>query len=71
MRTFTTLTGSVILTLCCATASDARQHTKQPRATQSAPIYDTSDFHNNWGRDSSCFNSTGLPELYACSSHGG
>jgi hypothetical protein len=71
MRTFIKIAGSVLLTVSCVTASDARQHARQQPTTQRQTIYDNSDYNNTRGQDSSCFNSTGLPELYACSGNGG
>lgn len=71
MRTFITIAGGVLLALSCATSSDARQHANQPRPVQSGPTYYGPDYNNQRGRDSSCFYSNGLPELYACSGSGG
>jgi hypothetical protein len=70
MRTFIAIVGGGLLAITCATASDARQHAKQVRPTQNEPIY-YPDYNNTRDRDSSCFNSSGLPELYACSGNGG
>jgi hypothetical protein len=68
MKTFVTLVGGLLLTLSCATASDARQQAKRQAPTQSEP----SSHNQERGGDSSCFSrSTGIPDQYACSSHGG
>ncbi len=71
MKTFLTIAGAVLLALSCATASDARQHAKRVSPTQSEPVFNSSDYNPTRDRDSSCFDSTGLPQLYACSPHGG
>ena len=71
MRTFITIAAGVLLALTCVTSSDARQHANQPRPVQSGPTYYGRITTIQRGRDSSCFYSTGLPELYACSANGG
>jgi hypothetical protein len=71
MRTFLTLAGGVLVTVSCVTASDARQNTRQLPPTQRQTIYNNYDYNNTRNLDSSCFYSTGLPELYACSGKGG
>ncbi len=68
MKTFVTLVGGLLLTLSCATASDARQQAKRQAPTQSEPA----SYNQERGGDSSCFSrSTGISDQYACSSHGG
>ncbi len=71
MKTFVTIAGAALLALSGATTSDARQHSRRPGPTQNEPAYYSSDYNTAHGRDSSCFYSTGLPELYACSANGG
>ena len=68
MKTFVTIVGGVLLALACVTASDARQNVKRQAPTQSEP----SSYNQERGGDSSCFSrSTGIPDQYACSAHGG
>ena len=70
MKTFVTITGAALLALSCSTTSDAKQHARRPIPTQNEPAY-SSDYNTTRARDNSCFYSTGLPELYACSANGG
>ena len=39
MKTFITIVGGLLLTLSCATASDARQQAKRQAPTQGEPSY--------------------------------
>ena len=55
MRTFVTVAGSVLLTVSCVTASDARQHARQQSPTQSQTIYNNSDYNNTRNRDIPAF----------------
>lgn len=76
-KAFLTFSVSALLVAASVTASDARSHSKRQ-----APPEDVSTY-SNWERgaqweytspnkgDNSCFRSLGLPEMYACSPHGG
>ena len=68
MKTFLTISAGILLALSCVTASDTQRHPSQSET----PYYDT-DYSQSPARgwDSSCFQSTGLPAMYACSSNGG
>ena len=70
-KTFLTFSVSMLLVAASLTSSDARQHANRQASTQSKSSYDRSD-NTTRDRDSSCFSrSTGLPDQYACSAHGG
>ncbi len=65
-----TLSATVLIAAASIAPSDARP------ARQAAPLQSESsnydlDYKRTRDWDSSCFRSTGLPEQYACSSHGG
>ena len=65
MKALLTISGGILLALSCVTASDARN---RQAPTQSEPSY----YGQERDRDSSCFSrSTGIPNQYACSAHGG
>jgi hypothetical protein len=70
-RRLSTLSATVLLVAASVTSSDARPHAKPLSPPQSEPFYDkaNSDSRRDW--DSSCFRSTGLPAMYACSGNGG
>lgn len=65
--------SAVLLVATSVTSSDARPHANRASPTQSDSVYYNHNPRNNTSpiRDNSCFSSTGLPEMYACSSHGG
>ena len=64
-----TFSASVLLVAASATSSDARPHAQRLSPTQNESVYYQPD--SNSLRDSSCFSrSVGLPDQYACSSHG-
>ncbi len=72
MRSFLTVIGAALLVLSYVTISDARPHAKWLGPTQSGADYNRSDYDSSRDGDSSCFSRyTGLPDQYACSSHGG
>ena len=62
-----TFSATILLVALSATSSDARPHAQRLSPTQNQSVYYHPD--SNSMRDSSCF--SGLPEIYACSSHGG
>jgi hypothetical protein len=65
-----TFSPSLLLVAASATSSDARPHAQRLSPTQNESVYYQSD--PNTIRDNSCFSrSTGLPDQYACSAHGG
>ena len=65
-----TFSATILLVALSATSSDARPHSQRLSPTQNESLYFHSD--PNSLRDSSCFSrSVGLPDQYACSSHGG
>jgi hypothetical protein len=66
-KTILTFSFSVALVTASAMSSDARPHAKRLDATQQESVY----YNYSPIQDNSCFRSTGLPEMYACSSHGG
>jgi hypothetical protein len=69
-KTLLTFSASLLLVAASATSPDARPHAQQLSPTQNESVYYHSD--PNTIRDNSCFSrSTGLPDQYACSSHGG
>ena len=69
-KTLLMLSASTLLLAATATSSDARPHSQRLSPTQNESLYFHSD--PNSLRDSSCFSrSVGLPDQYACSSHGG
>ena len=64
-----TFSAAILLVALSATSSDARLHAQRLSPTQNESLYYHSD--PNSLRDSSCFSrSVGLPDQYACSSHG-
>jgi len=66
-KTLLAFSASILLVAAYATSSDARTHAQRLSPTQNQSVYYHSE--SNSMRDSSCF--SGLPEIYACSSHGG
>ena len=62
-----TLSATILVVAAFATSSNARPHAQRLSPTQNESVYYQPD--SNSMRDSSCF--SGLPEIYACSSHGG
>jgi hypothetical protein len=68
-----TFSSAVLLVVTSVTSSDARPHANRASPTQNNSIYYNHNPSDNTSpiRDNSCFSSTGLPEMYACSSHGG
>ena len=70
-KTFLTFSASMLLVAASVTSSDARPHGTRLTRTQSESTYYHSDYNGTRDRDSSCFRSTGLPDLYACSANGG
>jgi hypothetical protein len=64
-----TLSATLLVVAASATSSNARPQAQRLRPTQIESVYYHSD--SNTMRDSSCFSrSVGLPDQYACSSHG-
>ena len=64
-----TFSATILLVALSATSSDARPHAQLSPTRNEAVYYHSA---NNSLRDSSCFSrSVGLPDQYACSSHGG
>ena len=70
-KTFVTFSATVLLTAASAVPSDARPHVKRLSPTQSENVYERTDSETKRDWDSSCFRSTGLPAMYACSANGG
>ena len=70
-RTILTFSFTVLFVTASAMSSDARPHAKRLNPTQPKSVYDYSNYNSSPIQDNSCFHSTGLPEMYACSSHGG
>jgi hypothetical protein len=70
-KTLFTFAATILLVAASATSSDARPQAKRLSPTQSESVYYNSDYNKTPSRDNSCFYSTGLPEMYACSSNGG
>jgi hypothetical protein len=70
-KTFLTVSASVLFVAVSAMSSDARQHGTRSAPVPSEATYYHSDYNAARDRDNSCFRSTGLPDLYACSTHGG
>ena len=69
-KTLVTFSATIVLVAASAMSSNARPHPQQMSPTQSGSAYHQSD--PNTIRDTSCFSrSTGLPDQFACSSHGG
>jgi|SoimicMinimDraft_9_1059737.scaffolds.fasta_scaffold57587_2 hypothetical protein len=66
-----TLSATVLLTTASAIPSDARPHVKRLSPTQSENVYERTDSETKRDWDGSCFRSTGLPAMYACSANGG
>jgi hypothetical protein len=65
-----TLSATILVVVASATSSDARPHAQRLSPTQNESVYYHLDPDSL--RDSSCFSrSVGLPDQYACSSHGG
>ena len=71
-KTFLAFSASVFLMASSVTYSDARPQAKRLSPTQDESFYYHSDYDTMRDRDSSCFSrSTGIPDQYACNSHGG
>ena len=70
-KTFLTFSASLLLVAASVMSSDARPHGTRLTPTQSESTYYHSNYNATHDGDSSCFRSTGLPDMYACSSHGG
>jgi len=70
-KTFLTFSASMLLVAASVTSSDARLHGTRPNPIQSESTYYHSDYKTSRDGDSSCFRSTGLPDMYACAAHGG
>ena len=68
-KTLLTFSASLLRVAADAASSDARPHAQRLSPTRNESVYYHSD--PNSLRDSSCFShSVGLPDQYACSSHG-
>ena len=68
-KTLLAFSASILLVAAYATSSGARTHAQRLSPTQNQSVYYHSE--SNSMRDSSCFSrSVGLPDQYACSSHG-
>ncbi len=70
-KTFFALSAGMLLLASSVTSSDARPQASQLTSPQSELTYYHSDYNSARDRDNSCFRSTGLPDMYACSAHGG
>ena len=70
-KTFLTFSASILFVAASAMSSDARPHGTRLTPIQSESTYYHSDYHATRDGDSSCFRSTGLPDMYACAPHGG
>ena len=70
-KTILTFSFTVLFVTASAMSSDARPHSKRLNPTQDESVYDNSNYNSTPIQDNSCFRSSGLPEMYACSSHGG
>ncbi len=70
-KTLLTFSAGMSLVVSSVTSSDARPHGNRLTPTQSESTYYHSDYNSTRDRDNSCFRSTGLPDMYACSSNGG
>ena len=66
-KTILTISAIILLVTASVTSSDARPHAKRLSPNQKESVY----YNSTPTQDNSCFYSTGLPEIYACSSHGG
>jgi hypothetical protein len=66
-----TFAATILLVALSATSSDARPHAQRLSPTQIESVNHRLDFNSMRDRDSSCFSrSVGLPDQYACGSHG-
>jgi hypothetical protein len=72
-KTLLTFSASLLLVAAYATSSDARSHAQRVSPTQGESVYynHNPNYNSSPIRDNSCFSSTGLPEMYACSGRGG
>ncbi len=71
-RTLLGFLASALLAAGSVTSSDAGPHGNRLSPTQSDPVYYHSDSDTRRVRDNACFSrSTGLPDQFACGSHGG
>jgi hypothetical protein len=72
-KAFLTLSATILVVAASATSSNARPHAQQLSPTQNESVYynHNPNYNSSPIRDNSCFSSTSLPEMYACSSHGG
>ena len=68
-KTFLAFSAIMLLVAASVTSSDARPHGTRLNPTRSESTYYPSD--NTRNGDNSCFRSTGLPDMYACSANGG
>ena len=66
-----TYSAAVLLLAATATSSEARPSPHRLNPPQSEPSNYDPEYNSARDWDSSCFRSTGLPEQYACSPHGG
>ncbi len=69
MKTIITIAGAALLALSSVTVAESRPHARP--VTQGEPSNYDPDYNTRFRQDNSCFYSTGLPEMYACSSSGG
>ena len=73
MNTFVVLSSGILLAAALVTQSDARARNNQLRPTRTEVFYHTPDHIIELsraalrGRDSSCHNVPGLPDMFACS----
>jgi len=70
-KTFLTFSASMLLVAASVMSSDARPHGTRLTPTPSESTYYHSNYNTARDGDSSCFRSTGLPAMYACSANGG
>ena len=75
MNTFVVLSSGILLAVALVTQSDARPHNNQLRPTRAEVFYHTPGYNLELsqralrGRDSSCHNVPGLPDMFACSAN--
>ena len=70
-KVFMMFSASALLVAASVTSSDARHRTQRPPSDQTEPTYYQWESTTPRDWDSSCFRSSGLPEMYACDPHGG
>ena len=75
MNTFVALSFGILFALASVTQTDARPHNNQLRPNRPEVFYHTPGYNIELdqqafrGRDSSCHNVPGLPDMFACSAN--